>query len=141
LGEANIFTFGAITWFSKAPILVLYTRLFGVKKWMRITCFASLVVSAVIVFAATIYAGVKCDPKGTWTPEYAAECGYDGALAGVIIGFVGLTVDVLCFVLPLPILYKLQLPLKRRIGIMFVFATGILYVHETGPLPKTALLG
>lgn len=38
--------------------------------------------------------------------------------------------DVVILILPMPLLYKLQLPRPQKIGIMLVFGVGVLYVFS-----------
>lgn len=126
LGEACIFTGGAVAWLTKAPILLLLIRLFGVTQWLRIVSTYTLIVSAVIIAVSTIYSASFCNPQGTWSLEFSDRCSIAGARGGLVTGFVGLLSDVIIFVLPLPIIYNLRLPLRKKLGLTFVFMVGIL---------------
>lgn len=44
------------------------------------------------------------------------------------MGAFGVAIDILLIILPLPVLYKLNLPNKKKIGLTVVFLTGILAV-------------
>lgn len=50
-----------------------------------------------------------------------------------IHGAVGLAADIFIFILPLPIIYQLNLSTRRKIGLATVFLTGVLYVLSTSP--------
>lgn len=43
-------------------------------------------------------------------------------------GAISMVYDIVMFVLPLPIIFKLHLPLQRKVGLTAVFATGAMYV-------------
>ncbi|KAI0435911.1 hypothetical protein F4803DRAFT_544022 [Xylaria telfairii] len=128
LGTANIVFASATTWFTKAPILFLYIRLFGVKRWLRLTAHITLVLSAIVLIITTAYAASRCDPKGSWTPQLSANCNTAGSTTGVAIGILGLIMDLIIFILPLPIISRLHLPWAKKIGLCIVFATGLLAV-------------
>ncbi|KAI1412117.1 hypothetical protein F5Y13DRAFT_200110 [Hypoxylon sp. FL1857] len=125
LGEADIFAFGSVTWLSKAPILLLLIRLFGVKIWLRIIAYVALVVSGLIVLGATSYSAALCDPKGLGGIDFSAQCALAGARGSIIVGFVGLILDLTIFVLPLPVIFRLNLPFNKKLGLAVVFMSGI----------------
>lgn len=39
---------------------------------------------------------------------------------------VGVATDFLIFCLPIPVLWRLQLPLRKKIGVLAIFTTGLL---------------
>ena len=50
---------------------------------------------------------------------------------GVIQGIFGLVTDLYIFILPLPMLWRLQMPLKRKLGITAIFLTGLGHVSRS----------
>lgn len=38
----------------------------------------------------------------------------------------GVTIDLMIFCLPIPVVWKLQLPLRKKIGVLAIFMTGLL---------------
>jgi hypothetical protein len=63
----------------------------------------------------------------TWTPFLEGHC-IDVAAAIVVQGAVNLFLDIGILITPLWAIWRLQLPLKRKVGISAVFAVGILSV-------------
>lgn len=68
---------------------------------------------------------ITCSPPAkTWNRELPGQCldelAFYFGIAGASIGF-----DVLIIVLPFPILKKLQLDIRKKIGIGFLFGLGI----------------
>ena len=53
-----------------------------------------------------------------------------GINLNVLVTAFGLALDVYILVLPIAGLSTLQMPLKRKIGVMMVFLTGLLCVHS-----------
>lgn len=67
-----------------------------------------------------------CTPvKKSWYPEIPGHCG-DSNMKYIAAASVDLVIDVIIIVLPMPILWGLQLPLARKIALMGVFALGFL---------------
>jgi hypothetical protein len=63
----------------------------------------------------------------TWTPFLEGHC-IDVAAAIVVQGAINLFLDIGLLITPLWAIWRLQLPLKRKIGISAVFGVGILSV-------------
>ena len=45
---------------------------------------------------------------------------------GTTQGAVGVATDFFIFCLPIPVVWKLQLPLRKKIGVLAIFMTGLL---------------
>jgi hypothetical protein len=55
---------------------------------------------------------------------------------GMTSGVVSLFSDVFLFVLPLPAISKLNLPRRRKVGVLLIFSTGAVYA-ATSPFWQT----
>ncbi|KAI1207434.1 uncharacterized protein F4807DRAFT_434567 [Annulohypoxylon truncatum] len=131
LQVAMVFLTGFSMWTAKAPVLLLYIRLFGLHKWMRLSCLATLAVMALVILIGDAYNAAKCMPQDITSPgyiEYVTNCNRVGSTVGVICGFVGVFSDAVIFCLPLPILAKLHLPLAKKLGLSVVFLVGALAI-------------
>jgi len=114
-------------WFSKAPVLLLYLRLFNVQRWMRYSCRIVLVLSAIGLFASLIPPLVQCRPRDK--PHTALKwkrCGKANLDAGVTSGTVSVATDLVIMFLPLRSIMNLNLSTRRKVGILIVFCSGIL---------------
>lgn len=40
-------------------------------------------------------------------------------------GIIGVIIDLITFYLPIPIILNLQMPFRRKLGILAIFATGL----------------
>ncbi|KAI1126710.1 hypothetical protein F5Y10DRAFT_266789 [Nemania abortiva] len=126
IGEATLIISNFTTWATKLPILLLYIRIFGVSPWVRRVSYITIILSLLVTVAATAYAAPYCNPHGRYDPVASAKCVSTGPIGSLITGFEGLVVDIIIFVLPIPVISKLKLPLRRKLGVALVFATGIL---------------
>ncbi|KAI1504831.1 hypothetical protein F5X99DRAFT_371110 [Biscogniauxia marginata] len=126
LAAACIFTATAAMYFAKLPLLILFLRSFGVKKWLRYTCYTLMVITAVGFLAAALYTGVNCSPEihTSLGDPYLFRCVSATFYTTVSRNSLSLIVDMVIFVLPLPIVTKLKLPLRKKIGLALVFLTG-----------------
>lgn len=62
---------------------------------------------------------------------------------GIFLGVVAVTADVVILLIPLPVIVTLQMALRRKVGVVLLFMSGILYEHTlVGPqkIPVDALL-
>ncbi|UKZ76613.1 hypothetical protein TrVFT333_004320 [Trichoderma virens FT-333] len=106
-----IFSFGMLLgpaiFFSKAAILLLYLQIFSAHRAMRISVYI------VMVLLVLDY----------WSGEFL-----EIAFAAPRPGGLALFIDIAIFVLPLPILWRLNMPLRRRIALCAVFFTALMGV-------------
>lgn len=50
----------------------------------------------------------------------------DADLLGVILGTVSVFIDLFVFCIPFLVVWQLQMPTRKRLGVTAIFATGIL---------------
>ena len=122
---------GPAKWSAKAAILALYLRLFGLKLWLRYTSYVALLVTFLFYWIQIPLSAAFCAPHHTesWNLDILQRCSKT-AVMGPILGAVGVTSDVLLLVLPLPIVYGLNMPPKKKMGLYLIFLVGSLYVHS-----------
>ncbi|RWA06384.1 hypothetical protein EKO27_g8726 [Xylaria grammica] len=112
--------------FAKASIFLLYLQLFTVRRPMRIAIYAGITFSFLLygvgVAVATYYETPRAGEK--WTdvldgrtliplPWWQAQSALSVAL------------DVYIFILPLPVVTKLKMPLQKRIQLVAVFSLAL----------------
>lgn len=112
-------------YFSKLPLLILFLRTFGVKRWLRYTCYSLMVFTAIGFLASAMYTGIRCSPEiYTADVPFLFQCVSATFYTTVSRNALSLAVDVVIFVLPLPIILRLKMALHKKIGIALVFLTG-----------------
>ncbi|KAJ2990607.1 hypothetical protein NUW58_g2864 [Xylaria curta] len=114
---------------TKASILLLYLRIFVNVKWFKWTCYILLGFIAISSTAITIATILQCLPiEASFNKSITnATCINTGpfwyASAGLYI-----TTDIIILIIPMPLIYSLQLPLLRKAIAMFAFALGAFVV-------------
>ncbi|KAK8113133.1 hypothetical protein PG984_013659 [Apiospora sp. TS-2023a] len=124
--------FAPAFFFPKAAILLLYRQLFVIQRGRRIAINIGLVVILLLYLSnipmAVIYnaphAGQSWDSMLLTLKENAREF----CIAGSVQSAIGAVLDIYIFILPLPILWKLQLPYRRRVQLVATFSTALLAV-------------
>lgn len=111
----------------KVTILLLYIRLFGSRRWLRNTCYASLVPLTLVYWTSPVLAGAYNTPRngGSWTLEVVLRA-ETLSILGPIYGAFTLAADILLLGLPLPIVCRLNLEKRRKLGLCTVFVAGVL---------------
>ncbi|KAI1412339.1 hypothetical protein F5Y13DRAFT_199974 [Hypoxylon sp. FL1857] len=125
--QSTILTFvaGFAMYFSKAPILVLYVRLFGIKTWLRVVSYSTLALSFVVFLTTMSIAGATCSQSAEVDPNFLDTCLKTTVAVGVANGATAVVTDIIIIILPLPIIAGLTLPFHKKIGLAVVFSTGI----------------
>ncbi|KXX75837.1 hypothetical protein MMYC01_206627 [Madurella mycetomatis] len=112
-------------YFAKVPILLLYIRIFGLHSVVRITSWILLIVPLVMFVGGAIYGATVCSPENRVADMvFLQGCIQPSLHIGVWNGSISAVVDIILFILPLPVIAKLQLPPHKRFGLMMVFLAG-----------------
>lgn len=106
-------------------MLLAYLRFAGFQRHYRIILWTVIILATLnSVIFAFVFAFTCTPPAKTWNRELPGTCldelTFYFAIAGTSIGF-----DLLIIGLPFPILKKLQLDARKKIGIGFLFGLGI----------------
>lgn len=111
----------------KFSVLLLYRRIFPNRHFRILTWFlaAFIVCYSLVLFLGVIF---QCMPiRGAWNPTIEAKC-IDLGLIIVITSALNVLTDVLTLCLPLPLLWRLNLPKERKVQLTGIFLLGGLYV-------------
>ncbi|KAI1250341.1 hypothetical protein MGN70_007394 [Eutypa lata] len=111
---------------AKLPLIFLLIRTFGIEMWLRRTCQALVIIGLLGFLGSAIYTGISCSPAlNVVSPLYLFKCITAVTQGTITRGSVSLMMDVVLFFLPLKVIKKLHLPLRRKIGLGLVFMTGL----------------
>ena len=112
-------------------MFALYLRLFSPKVWLRYACYIGLITTFLSYWVAIPLTGIYCAPRnrGPWDFQVFKRCTATLVMSPVH-GAVGLAADIFILVLPLPIVYQLNMALPKKIGLCVVFLMGFLYVDQ-----------
>ncbi|KAI0200205.1 hypothetical protein F4808DRAFT_430038 [Astrocystis sublimbata] len=113
---------------AKAALLLLYTKIFGPKVWVRRIAYTTLALGFV-GYTATSLVGTLDNPE-----HKTLDAAYFNRLFGHSYGIAvanavfNLAIDITAFLIPIPIVYGLQLPLRKKIGLAFLFVLGLVAI-------------
>lgn len=118
----------------KASVLILYLRIFGGSLlWMRVTCVVGIVLLMGYHISFTTAFGVVCAPTPKAGYSYFAlliafrsdQCMRSTRILVLLMGVGNSLIDLILLLLPLPVIWKLQMPLGRKTKTSAVFLIGI----------------
>ncbi|KAM5374732.1 hypothetical protein ACJZ2D_006376 [Fusarium nematophilum] len=110
---------------SKTSLLTFYLQI-SPQKWFRITIWAAIamVASYTVVIAGLLLFG--CRPiRAAWDP-YAFSTGkcVDLAVMYIAIAVANIVSDVVLFIIPIPTIVRLRMPVAQKIGAAVMFGIG-----------------
>ena len=121
---------GPATFFAKVSLLLLYLRLFGkTNRTFRIKIYITIAFCACLYWVNVPLGAYFCAPKPgqEWdSPEVFALCSRSLPYA-IVQGVLNVVVDFWLLWLPLPVIWNLNMALKKRLGVIALFMTGCLY--------------
>ncbi|KAF5657790.1 integral membrane protein [Fusarium heterosporum] len=114
--------------FAKIALLIFYLRL-SPQRWFRIAIWIGIGVISVyttILFFLVMFA---CKPMSmNWDITVTGGVCINQTKTYIATAAVNIISDIYLFVLPLPMVFQLQLPAKQKIGLMGIFTIGSLTV-------------
>lgn len=123
---------------TKLSFVVFYLRIFPSKKFHRI-CYLTMAVIVCGVLGFVLATVFQCIPiEGSWNQKIHRHCIDNSWFRWWWAGYNTAT-DLWVFLMPMPLLARLQLDLVRKIGVMLMFALG-LFVCITSIIRMHALV-
>lgn len=112
----------------KCCILLLYLRLFHIVNWFRFSCWGLLAIVTMYCTASILVTIFQCRP---------IMRAFDKTIPGVCIdtakfwfanaGF-SIATDIIILLLPMPLVWKLEVPTAQKLALVGVFTVGIFAV-------------
>lgn len=114
--------------FSKSSLLLLYYRIFSPDKIFRYQLYGAFGFIAVTTLSMIPMYLAICLPESnlTWE-EMGIKC-HKTVVISYIQGPTQVAFDIFLIYLPASVIIHLQLPLRRKVGTLIIFMTGILWV-------------
>lgn len=113
---------------AKTSLFLLYYRVFALKKVLRLMIISGVIFAFVLYIVVTepIVSALCAPPIGkAWDFRVLLTC--RRALSfSVVQAVANLCLDLFIFVLPIPAIVQLKLPLEKKIGVLAIFMTGVL---------------
>ncbi|KAL2050957.1 hypothetical protein ABVK25_008856 [Lepraria finkii] len=114
--------------FAKLALFILYYRIFALNRWTKIAIYSGIILTGLFYLASSIALIVLCIPRRneSWTSMTNVTRCERAEVMGDVQGIFGLASDLYIFILPLPVLFRLQMSLKKKLGITAIFLTGFI---------------
>lgn len=112
-----VFLGSAEMYFAKLPIIILLARVFAIQKYVRYTIYFIMMFAPVAFFVVAMWTGINCCrglhvTYGHWLLNCIEAIFYTLASRNCL----SLAVDCVIFVLPLPSIIQMHLPLRQKFG-------------------------
>lgn len=114
---------------TKLSLLTFFLLVFKIKRWFRLACYSMMVIVVLYCFLFFFLYAFACNPViKTWhSIEYEGR----GSCINIVkaqfaVGGINIGTDLVMLLLPMPLIFSLQMDRKRKISLFFVFATGTL---------------
>lgn len=118
---------GPMMFFAKTSLFLLYYRVFAPKRLLRYIITFSIAFCFAIYFANVAVAVIYCAPHigRDWNLWVLYSCSRIG-FYHIISGAANMALDIFMLGLPIPVILRLQLPWKKKVGVLAIFMTGLL---------------
>lgn len=115
----------------KVSVLLLYLRIFRVLNWLRVVAVVSIAVIALWHLALSVSFAAMCAP-GTggaqldFLAAFISQKCADTRVLVVLQGVGNVVTDVWLILVPLPAVWTLQMPFRRKLAVSSMFMVGIM---------------
>jgi len=112
----------------KCCILLLYLRLFNVVRWFRLSCWGLLTIVAMYCTASIMATIFQCRPViRAFDKDTPGTCIDTAKFWFANAGF-SIATDIMILLLPMPLVWKLEVPVTQKVALVAVFTVGIFAV-------------
>lgn len=119
--------YGPTVFFAKLSLFLLYLRIFSPDRRTRFFIYFGIACTFIVYMTTAITATALCAArKGESWPVALLSSRCSKAMAMTYIqGIFNVVSDFYVLILPIPVVWKLQLPLRKKIGVCAIFMTGL----------------
>ncbi|KAI9725829.1 MAG: hypothetical protein M1828_002458 [Chrysothrix sp. TS-e1954] len=109
----------------KLAALTTYARVFKINTVFRRVLVGIGIFVVVWWLVLEIEPWAKCRPAVKYVrPETKGHCGATGDQWGICLAFINVSLDIIILVLPMPLVWKLQMKIKRKLQVSGIFFLG-----------------
>ena len=122
--------YGPFIWSIKLSLFVLYVQVFRPLRWLRYLAYAGAITTGLLYLAIMLTVIVLCVPANGDHSELEYLTALDSPKCAnsqpvvILLGVVSLLSDLYLVILPLPAVWRLQLPFRRKLAYSAMFFTG-----------------
>ena len=128
--------------FAKLSLFLLFLRLFSPDRKLKCLVYLGILFSGALSLTSVVVSGALCSPRPgqPWNDlRVILRCSTERYFA-VIQGVLNMLLDFYILYLPIPVLWKLQLPVRKRVGVIAVFMTGSMWVLRICKATKITMI-
>jgi hypothetical protein len=111
-------------WFSKTSILLLYIHALVHDYTRKATYVALAIVTTYNLWGLGMYATMCVPLAKTWDPSIPGTC--HPWKVWWALTYLHIITDFLIFLIPIPVVSRMTIPIHQKLGLLIVFATGFL---------------
>lgn len=131
---ANEILWGLVNTLIRISALLFIRLVFGVDVKVKLIAWVSIVMSVLCYMALVLQVCLICRPiSAAWDTTVSGSCG-DQVLSYVIVEIVGMIIDLVIIVLPIPPIWRLKTTFAKRLGMSSLLSFGAMYASCL-PLP------
>ncbi|KAF8849059.1 hypothetical protein BDZ45DRAFT_604934 [Acephala macrosclerotiorum] len=124
LRTSNTITYGPAAWFTKTTLLLIFARVFSPFRKSVIFIYVFISLMFLYYFPVMIIKIKVCTPiEGLWNPDIHAECVNQTELFWTDT-IMSATTDLVILLLPIPLVWSLQVPPKKKLRISIILGAG-----------------
>ncbi|KAJ6020369.1 hypothetical protein N7540_005873 [Penicillium herquei] len=113
--------------FSKAAVLLLYHRIFNIKKSFRIASWiVGFLVAGYFIAGECLLIFAYTPIEAQWKPWLPNSANFDIVATWYVMSSINMVVDFLILCLPQPVVWRLKMSRKKKILVSGLFCFGIL---------------
>ena len=121
--------YGPVAFCAKLSLFLLYYRLFARHRWIKYLTYLGIGSALAMYTAGMAVYGYLCLPHHgeNWLQAgLSSRCHKQFIMIGYVRGPFNVLSDLFLLILPLPAVWQLHIPLRKKIGIFGIFLTGSL---------------
>jgi hypothetical protein len=108
----------------KSSILHLYLVIFPQERFRR-ACYVLLIITALFWIAVVLETFLLCKPvEYNWNKKIEGHCNKNLREVYMSAGITNLLIDFMIITMPMPLLVRLTLPTRKKIGLIAMFSVG-----------------
>lgn len=121
------FPYGFTMGFVRLSIISLEYRIFTPYRSFRYICYAMMALVVAWVIFVVVAALAVCQPLPYYWDK-SIQGGYCGDQTNIYraIAAIGIGTDLIIFIAPIPMIWRLNMRMRQKIGVLIIFALGLL---------------
>lgn len=120
--------YGPTVFFAKLSLFLLYLRIFSPDPWTRFLIYFGIVCTFIYYMATAITLTALCAARQgeNWPQALLSSRCHKALVMTYVQGVFNIVSDFYLLILPIPVVWKLQFPLRRKIEVSTIFMIGLM---------------